>query len=57
MTKLDRFDILSYAMTKGVEAAANLLLLVGPDGYAGNYESYKALEALLNNEPNEGVNQ
>ena len=51
MAKLDRFDILGYALTNGLEAAANLLLLLGPDGYAGSYESYRDLMDLLNNGP------
>ena len=53
MSKLDRFDILGYAKTNGIEAAANLLILIGPDGYAGSYESYRAILDLLNNGPNE----
>lgn len=38
MSKLDRLDILKYATDCGLEAAANLLLLVGPDGFLGDYE-------------------
>ena len=51
MSKLDRLDILNYGIECGIEAAANLLLLIGPDGYAGSYENYKDLEDLLNNGP------
>lgn len=47
--KIDRIDVLDYAVQHGREAAANLLLLAGPDGYAGSYENYKDLEGLLNN--------
>ena len=50
---LDRMDILDYACSHGREAAANLLLLLGPDGYCGSYENYKDLEDLLNNGPHD----
>lgn len=50
---LDRFDILKYADEKGLEQAANLLLLLGPDGYVGSYESYNNLMDLLVNGPRE----
>lgn len=41
-------EILDYAKECGKEAAANLLILVGPDGFAGSYAEYKTLEAELN---------
>ena len=41
-------EILDYAKECGKEAAANLLILVGPDGFAGSYAEYIALEAELN---------
>ena len=41
-------EILDYAKECGKEAAANLLILVGPDGFAGSYAEYEALEAELN---------
>lgn len=39
-------EIIDYAMEYGLEAAANLLL-VGPDGFAGDYEEYCGLERSL----------
>ena len=50
---LDRMDVLEYAEACGREAAANLLLLAGPDGYAGSHENYKDLEALLVHGPHD----
>lgn len=47
---LDRFDILGYANEFGWEAAADLLLLAGPDGYCGSYESYCDLMKFLKGE-------
>ena len=47
---LDRFYILAYAKECGWEAAANLLLFAGPDGYCGSYESYCNLMKLLKGE-------
>lgn len=41
-------EILDYAKECGKEAAANLLILVGPDGFAGSYAEYETLEAELN---------
>lgn len=41
-------EILDYAKECGKEAAANLLILVGHDGFAGSYTEYEALEAELN---------
>ena len=41
-------EILDYAKKCGKEAAANLLILVGHDGFAGSYAEYEALEAELN---------
>ena len=41
-------EILDYAKECGKEAAANLLLLAGPDSFAGSYAEYEALEAELN---------
>lgn len=43
-------DILDHAAECGKESAANLLLLVGPDGFDGSYEEYKELETMLNRE-------
>lgn len=36
-------DILRYAESNGKRAAANLLLLAGPDGYDGSYAEYEKL--------------
>lgn len=41
-------EILDYSKECGKEAAANLLILVGPDGFAGSYVEYEALETELN---------
>jgi len=42
---MDRYDFLQYAIESGRKAAADLLLLCGPDGYAG--ADYDDLMALL----------
>ena len=41
-------EILDYSKECGKEAAANLLILVGRDCFAGSYTEYEALEAELN---------
>ena len=41
-------EILDYALECGLAAAADLLLLVGPDGFAGDYNMFSNLEQLLN---------
>lgn len=41
-------EILEYAQKCGLESAANLLLLVGPDGFDGDYDEYLKLEKILN---------
>lgn len=41
-------EILDYAKERGKEAAANLLILVGPDSFAGSCAEYESLEAELN---------
>lgn len=41
--------ILDYARSNGCNAAYGLLLLYGPDRFAGNYEEYNELLYLLNN--------
>ena len=46
----NRKEILEYAEVCGNQAAANLLLLFGPDGYEGDYDSYEELYNMLNNE-------
>lgn len=40
-------DFIGYAADCGYEAALNLLLLVGPDGYSGDYNEYRKLEEFL----------
>ena len=42
---MDRYDFLEYGIANGQKAAADLLLLCGPDGYAGN--DYDDLMKLL----------
>ena len=46
---MDRIAILDYAMTNGREEAYNLLLLIGPDGFIGSYDSYQDLLFVLTN--------
>lgn len=42
-------ELAEYKDTKGTEAALNLLLLVGPDGFTGDYTYVlSCLEAELN---------
>ena len=59
MSNMNRAAILDYMQNCGAEAAANLLLLAGPDAYNGDYADYKDLERLLNKlvllEPNSGL--
>ncbi len=45
---MERKDFLEYAEECGNEAAANLLLLCGPDGFNGSYEEYEELEKIFN---------
>lgn len=40
-------DILQYAQAQGREAAADLLLLIGYDGYLGSVEEYDELMKSL----------
>lgn len=41
-------EIIEYAQECGEQSAANLLLLLGPDGFDGDYDIYHKLEACLN---------
>lgn len=41
-------EILECAQECGEQSAANLLLLLGPDGFNGDYDTYRKLEAHLN---------
>lgn len=43
-------EIMEYAQVCGRESAANLLLLVGPDGFKGDYDAYLKLEKIMNEE-------
>ena len=36
-------DVIEYQACQGTEAAYSLLLLAGPDGYAGDYYEYRDL--------------
>lgn len=47
-SRITKQEILDYAKDCDKKAAANLLILVGPDGFAGSYAEYVALEAELN---------
>ena len=40
-------DIMIYAQTGGYRAAANLLFLIGPDGFYGDYREYEDLMSFL----------
>lgn len=44
---MSREDILSYAEKFGPKAAAEFLLLVGPDDFKGTYEEYNSLMDML----------
>lgn len=44
---INKKDILDYEWACGRESAYNLLILVGPDGFDGDYDEYKELEARL----------
>ena len=43
-------DIMEYAHTNGYGSAANLLLLLGPDGFYGDYREYEDLMTFLASE-------
>lgn len=45
--KMCRTEFLDYAITHGKQAAADLLLLCGPDGYLQDYDNYQDLMYLL----------
>lgn len=46
--RFTRLDIITYRLEHGAEAARNLLLLAGPDHYAGDYnETMATLEAAI----------
>lgn len=45
--KMSRTEFLDYAITHGKAAAADLLLLCGPDGYPQDYDNYQDLMYLL----------
>lgn len=44
---MNREQILEYARQTGDESAANLLLLLGPDGYDGTWQDYNELMYAL----------
>lgn len=46
---IGRDGILDYARITSRESAANLLLLLGPDAYDGDYEDYNELMYILTN--------
>ena len=43
-------EIMIYAETRGYKAAADMLLLIGPDGFYGDYREYEDLMAFLESE-------
>ena len=46
--KMKMEDFIDYAFSNGSVEAANLLLLCGPNGYAGSVDEYYSLLAILN---------
>ena len=48
--RITRMDIGEYANIHGNRAAADLLLLVGYDGFEGTYEEYNDLMEMLEQE-------
>lgn len=40
-------DVMDYASKTSSESAANLLLLLGPDGYEGDWQDYNELMWVL----------
>lgn len=44
---MTRQDVMDYANKTSNEFAANLLLLLGPDGYDGDYQDYNELMYIL----------
>ena len=47
---MNRKDILEYAAECGQQAAANILLLIGPDGFDGDIDDYNELYDMMNKE-------
>ena len=43
-------DIMKYAQQHGYRAAADMLLLIGPDGFYGDYGEYENLMTFLESE-------
>lgn len=43
-------DIMVYAQSNGYRSAADLLLLIGPDGFYGDYREYEDLMTFLESE-------
>ena len=43
-------DIMIYAQKYGYRAAADMLLLIGPDGFYGDYREYEDLMTFLESE-------
>ena len=43
-------EIMIYAETRGYRAAADMLLLIGPDGFYGDYREYEDLMTFLESE-------
>lgn len=44
---ITRDDVLRYAERHGAAQAYNLLLLAGPDAYAGDYAEYEGIMSML----------
>ena len=43
-------DIMNYAQQRGYRAAADFLLLIGPDIFEGDYREYEDLMTFLESE-------
>ncbi len=46
-TMMNKNEIMQYAAECGGESAANLLLLIGPDGFDGSLDEYEEMERMF----------
>ncbi len=44
---MNKNEIMQYAAECGGESAANLLLLIGPDGFDGSLDEYEEMERMF----------
>lgn len=47
VSEMSEREIIDYAQERGLAAAADLLLLVGPDGFSGGYDLFCDLESAM----------